>query len=124
MTHPVDTHVGARIKLRRSLIGVTQEKLADALDLSFQQVQKYEKGTNRVSASMLYSIASILGVSVSFFFEGLDQAEPRHDPVMDLVNKFITSHEGGLIVRLWDRVPKPMRAAVLKTVQAAAGENG
>lgn len=123
MTDPVDKHVGARIKLRRSLIGATQEYLAEHLNLTFQQIQKYENGANRVSASKLYRIANILGVPVSFFFEGLDQAEPRHDPATDLANKFIASHEGGLIIRLWDRVPKPMRSAVLKVIQAASGEN-
>lgn len=68
--HPVDVHVGSRLKKRRSLMGVSQEKLADAVGLTFQQVQKYERGANRVSASRLYQFAQILDVPVSFFYEG------------------------------------------------------
>ena len=66
---PVDLHVGARIKLRRCLLGYSQEKLGDALGLTFQQVQKYERGANRVSASRLYDLGRVLDVPVSFFFD-------------------------------------------------------
>src|SRR5579862_5575580 len=69
--NPVDLHVGARIRMRRRLQGVSQEKLADALGLTFQQVQKYERGANRVSASKLYEIASALKSPVAYFFDGL-----------------------------------------------------
>ena len=72
--NPVDVHVGRRVRMRRVLIGLSQEKLGEHLDLTFQQVQKYEKGTNRVSASRLYEIAHILGVPVSFFFDDLVKA--------------------------------------------------
>ncbi|WP_454760921.1 helix-turn-helix domain-containing protein [Caulobacter segnis] len=67
----VDVHVGGRVRMRRKLIGVSQEKLADALGLTFQQVQKYELGSNRISASKLYEIAKILKVPIAFFFVGL-----------------------------------------------------
>ena len=71
---PVDVHVGARIRTRRLLIGTNQETLARALELTFQQVQKYESGANRVSASRLAQIAEILGVPISYFFSDLDAA--------------------------------------------------
>jgi len=67
--NPTDVHVGTRIRLRRNLLGMSQEKLGDALGITFQQIQKYEKGTNRVGASRLQAMASVLGVPVSFFFE-------------------------------------------------------
>ena len=70
-SHPIDIHVGRRIRQRRRLLGMTQEKLANAVSIRFQQIQKYESGANRVSASRLWSLARALDVSVSFFFEGL-----------------------------------------------------
>ncbi|QRE74528.1 helix-turn-helix domain-containing protein [Methylobacterium aquaticum] len=72
---PVDRHVGHRVRVRRLLVGVSQEKLGDALGVTFQQIQKYEKGANRISASRLRQIADMLGVPVSFFYEGA----PRQD---------------------------------------------
>ena len=68
--NPIDRHVGSRVRMRRMLAGVSQEKLGEALGLTFQQVQKYEKGTNRISASRLQQIAKMLDVPVSFFFDG------------------------------------------------------
>ncbi len=70
--NPVDVHVGSRIRLRRMLLGMSQTELGHALDLTFQQVQKYERGDNRVSASMLHKTAQVLDIPVSFFFEDLD----------------------------------------------------
>src|SRR5947199_10012591 len=72
--NPVDVHVGARIRTRRLLLGMNQETLANALGLTFQQVQKYEGGANRVSASRLAQVAEILGVPVMYFFNGLETA--------------------------------------------------
>lgn len=69
--HPVDIHVGSRIRMRRTLLGLSQEKLGDALGLTFQQVQKYERGANRVGSSRLFEISRILDVPVSFFFEDM-----------------------------------------------------
>lgn len=66
----VDRHVGSRVRMRRMLLGMSQEKLGDALGLTFQQVQKYEKGTNRISASRLQHIAGILGVTIDYLYEG------------------------------------------------------
>src|SRR6476646_12124434 len=67
--NPTDIHVGSRIRMRRNMLGMSQEKLGENLGITFQQIQKYEKGTNRVGASRLQAIASILGVPVAFFFE-------------------------------------------------------
>lgn len=67
--NPMDVHVGGRVRLRRTLLGMSQERLGEALGLTFQQVQKYERGTNRVGASRLYHLSQILDVPVSFFFE-------------------------------------------------------
>ncbi len=69
-SNPVDAHVGSRVRLRRMLVGLSQEKLGDQLGLTFQQVQKYEKGVNRIGASRLYQLSQILEVPVQFFFEG------------------------------------------------------
>lgn len=79
MAHIVDTHVGKRIRQRRWLIGMTQQKLADMVGIKFQQIQKYETGANRVSASRLWDIGEAMGVPVSFFFEGLNVARDQ-DP--------------------------------------------
>ncbi len=70
MPNPVDVYVGARVKLRRTLMGMSQERLGEALGLTFQQVQKYERGANRVSASKLHRIAEVLDVPISYFFDG------------------------------------------------------
>lgn len=74
---PIDLHVGARVVCRRLEIGVTQINLAKLIGVSFQQVQKYEKGSNRISGSMLLHMARALGVSVAYFYEGLDQSTPE-----------------------------------------------
>ncbi len=71
MKHPVDAHVGKRVRHRRWMIGMTQQQLADKVGIKFQQIQKYETGMNRVSASRLWDIADALGVTIAFFFEGL-----------------------------------------------------
>ena len=80
MAHVVDVHVGKRIRQRRWLIGMTQQKLAELVGIKFQQIQKYETGANRVSASRLWDISDALGVQVSFFFDGL-KAEQDEAPV-------------------------------------------
>ncbi len=69
--HPVDMHAGARARMRRTLLGMTQTDLGDALGLTFQQVQKYERGTNRISASRLCELSRVLDVSIDYFFEGM-----------------------------------------------------
>lgn len=80
--NPVDVHVGARVRLRRTLLGLSQEKLGEAIGLTFQQVQKYERGANRIGASRLWDLSRVLDVPVSFFFEDMDDSvaslSPRH----------------------------------------------
>ena len=70
-SHPVDVHVGSRVRLRRTMLGMSQEKLGDAVGLTFQQIQKYERGANRIGSSRLYQFSHILGVPVAFFFEDM-----------------------------------------------------
>ena len=77
MAHPVDQHVGKRIRHRRWLVGMTQQQLADQVGIKFQQIQKYETGANRVSASRLWDIAQSLQVDISFFFEGIEGDEAQ-----------------------------------------------
>lgn len=97
--NPIDRHVGSRVRMRRMLAGVSQEKLGDGLGLTFQQVQKYEKGSNRISASRLQQIAQLLDVPVAFFFEGapagtVAQAEQIGISVSDGISGFLATAEG------------------------------
>ncbi len=75
--HPIDLHVGKRLRMRRSLLGISQEKLADAVNLTFQQIQKYERGTNRVSASRLYQFSRALDVPVAYFYQDYNEGKTR-----------------------------------------------
>jgi transcriptional regulator with XRE-family HTH domain len=79
--HPTDVHVGGKMRMRRMALGMTQEKLGDAMGITFQQVQKYEKGANRIGASRLFEIAQILEVPVAYFFEGLDRCHAITPPL-------------------------------------------
>ena len=102
--NPIDIHVGSRVRLRRMMINMSQEKLGESLDLTFQQIQKYEKGANRIGASRLYTIAKILDVPVSFFFEDMpDSADPKVSANAGALNEpdqtpfvmdFVSSAEG------------------------------
>ncbi|MGE3247741.1 MAG: helix-turn-helix domain-containing protein [Beijerinckiaceae bacterium] len=98
--NPVDKHVGSRVRMRRVLLGMSQEKLGEALGLTFQQVQKYEKGTNRIGASRLQEISKTLQVPPSFFFDGLPSGEiPRDAGFADegtarFVTDFVATAEG------------------------------
>lgn len=78
--HPIDVHVGSRVRLRRTLLGMSQEKLGDAIGLTFQQVQKYERGANRIGASRLYDLSRVLDVPVSFFFDDAPVGEAEAMP--------------------------------------------
>lgn len=73
MAHPIDLHVGSRVRQRRRLLGMTQQKLADSVSIRFQQIQKYESGANRISASRLWTLAKALDVPISYFFDGVDE---------------------------------------------------
>src|SRR6195256_2483620 len=102
--NPIDKHVGSRVRMRRMMLGMSQTTLANGLGLTFQQVQKYEKGTNRMGASRLQHIANILQVPVSFFFEGM----PDHvsvAPAADYVSAFMVSVDGLALARAFRRIP-------------------
>jgi len=104
MKHPVDTHVGKRIRHRRWMMGMTQQQLADAVGIKFQQIQKYETGMNRVSASRLWGIAAALGVPISFFFEGLaEEAEAGH------AASVVADREAMELVRAYTAIPEAQR---------------
>jgi transcriptional regulator with XRE-family HTH domain len=96
--NPVDRHVGSRVRMRRMLVGMSQEKLGDALGITFQQIQKYEKGTNRIGASRLHQIARVLSVPVEFFYEGAPQIGGPEGfaeaPASGYVADFLTTSEG------------------------------
>ena len=79
--NPVDVHVGTRLRLRRTMLGMSQEQLGEALGLTFQQVQKYERGANRVGASRLFDLSRVLDVRVGYFFEGLSASDQASSPV-------------------------------------------
>ena len=119
----VDVHVGGRVRVRRRLIHMTQETLADLIDVTFQQVQKYERGSNRISASKLFAIAEALEVPISYFFEGLDetgQASPAEGSEHN-IQSFLRTSEGLELARLFPRIDRgPLRRRILELVRAAA----
>ncbi len=80
--NPIDVHVGARLRARRTLLGLSQTALGDAIGISFQQQQKYESGSNRISASRLYDLSQLLGVDTAHFFDGMDQATQNESPAL------------------------------------------
>jgi transcriptional regulator with XRE-family HTH domain len=96
---PVDRHIGSRVRTRRIVLGMSQEKLAEALGLTFQQVQKYEKGANRIGASRLLHIASILDVNIEFFFEGLPGLRCGGSAGDNVMAEFMTIPESDRLVR-------------------------
>ncbi|ATG36208.1 MULTISPECIES: helix-turn-helix domain-containing protein [Phaeobacter] len=109
MAHPVDVHVGKRIRHRRWLIGMTQQQLAELVGIKFQQIQKYETGANRVSASRLWDISDALSVPVSFFFEGLqDDAAPASDKAQ-VPDDLMGDKEALDLVRSYYAIPENQR---------------
>ena len=109
MTHLVDVHVGKRIRHRRWMKGTTQQQLAEAVGIKFQQIQKYETGMNRVSASRLWDIANVLNVHVSFFFEGLDESERAPGKATDLPGDILTDKEALELLRSYYAIPENQR---------------
>ncbi len=99
--NPIDRHVGARVRMRRLMLDMTQTQLGNKLDLTFQQVQKYEKGTNRIGASRLQHIAEVLQVPVSFFFEGAVGEMKSSEPRSLFVSEFLASSEGIALVKAY-----------------------
>lgn len=127
--HPVDVHVGHRIRLRRKLAGASQTQVASALGLTFQQLQKYERGTNRISASKLHALALHLKVSIGWFFEGLETPDaPAADGVIDRpqarAHAFLASREGVELAQTFPRVRSSQRSRILALVRSLATPPG
>ncbi len=128
---PIDVHVGGRVRLRRMLIGMSQEKLGEALSLTFQQVQKYEKGANRIGAGRLFRIAQLLGVSVQFFFDDAPGAQAgsrmgfsESDPTPMLMD-FVNTPEGIHLNRAFAGVRDPaVRKRIVDLIKALADQGG
>lgn len=129
--NPIDKHVGSRVRMRRMMLGMSQEKLGDALALTFQQVQKYEKGTNRIGASRLQQISQILQVPVAFFFEGAPQLSEgvvtealQTAPSPSYVSDFLATSDGLSLTKAFMRIPDPkLRRRIVDLVQQIAGED-
>lgn len=131
--NPIDKHVGSRVRMRRMMLAMSQEKLGDALGLTFQQVQKYEKGTNRIGASRLQQISHILKVPVAFFFEGAPSssvAEPLDDlaeaPSPAYVSDFLATSDGLALTKAFMRIgdSKLRRRIVDLVEQIATNDKG
>lgn len=110
MKHSVDVHVGKRIRHRRWMIGMTQQQLAEKVGIKFQQIQKYETGMNRVSASRLWDIAQAVDVPVSFFFEGLDEGQNRDAVEGDI----LADKEALQLVRAYYAMPEAQRRQIFE----------
>jgi transcriptional regulator with XRE-family HTH domain len=109
MAHAVDVHVGKRIRHRRWMNGTTQQQLADAVGIKFQQIQKYETGMNRVSASRLWDIAHALDVPVTFFFEGFDQDQPAAESGCAMPTDILADKEALELLRSYYAIPENQR---------------
>ena len=130
--NPVDTHVGSRVRLRRMLLGMSQERLGDSMGLTFQQVQKYEKGVNRIGASRLFQISKILDVPVQFFFEeapyagdassSRGMAEPESE---GFILEFLNSREGLELNRAFVKIgDAKVRKGLVDLVRALGSSGG
>ena len=125
----VDKHVGNRVRMRRLMLGMSQTKLGDGLGITFQQVQKYESGKNRIGASRLQQIATMLGVPVEFFFEGAPHASGHGVVASDVapgyVADFLSTSEGVQLTRAFVRITDPkVRRRLISLVKAMAGDEG
>ena len=126
--NPVDVHVGSRVRLRRMLLGMSQEKLGEHLGLTFQQVQKYEKGINRIGASRLFDLSQVLGVPVQFFYEelavaGAGAAGFGERPAESYAVEFLGSREGLELNKAFARITDAkVRRSIVDLVRAFAGE--
>jgi len=125
--NPVDRHVGGRVRMRRMLLGMSQDKLGESLGLTFQQVQKYEKGANRIGASRLYDIGQVLDVPISYFYEGIEPDAGRRGlaedgeayAAHDETARFMASAEGVELCRAFATIEDPaVRRRVIDLVKA------
>lgn len=128
-SNAVDAHVGERVRMRRKLLGVSQDQLADSLGLTFQQVQKYERGANRISASKLFHIAEILNVDVSYFFDGLPdpidggEVDGAVAHVHEVMQAFLQTSEGVELAEIFPRISNgKVRRQILDLVRTMAAE--
>jgi transcriptional regulator with XRE-family HTH domain len=128
--NPIDKHVGSRVRMRRMMLSMSQEKLGGALGLTFQQVQKYEKGTNRIGASRLQQISHILQVPVAFFFEGAPTVSPHGDgmgesPSPSYVSDFLATSDGLALTKAFMEIKEPkLRRRIVDLVEEIAGREG
>jgi transcriptional regulator with XRE-family HTH domain len=129
--NPIDKHVGSRVRMRRMMLGMSQEKLGDALGLTFQQVQKYEKGTNRIGASRLQQISQILQVPVAFFFEGAPDVPNANwteggmseAPSPTYVSDFLATSDGLALTKAFMKIEDAkLRRRIVDLVEQIAGE--
>jgi transcriptional regulator with XRE-family HTH domain len=120
--NPIDKHVGTRVRMLRLIRHVSQTQLGDALGITFQQVQKYEKGTNRISASRLQQMSDILKVPVPFFFEGAPGADARSGvDVTDEITAFLATTDGLTLAQAFTRIRKPkLRRCIVDMVEDLA----
>ena len=126
--HPIDVHVGSRVRLRRTMIGMSQEKLGEALGITFQQIQKYEKGANRIGASRLQQISSVLNTPISFFFEdapggGAGAEGFAETSSTSYVVDFLSSSEGLQLNRAFVKIEDPkVRRKIVELVKTLAND--
>jgi transcriptional regulator with XRE-family HTH domain len=130
--NPIDVHVGGRVRFRRMLLGMSQEKLGDKLGLTFQQIQKYEKGINRIGASRLFDLAQVLGVSVQFFYEEAPSVEPQalvpegfaEKPAEGSIVEFLRSRDGLELNKAFVRISDAKaRRAIVDLVRSLANDD-
>jgi transcriptional regulator with XRE-family HTH domain len=127
--NPIDQHVGRRVRMRRKVLAISQQKLGAALGLTFQQVQKYERGATRISASRLQQISHILQVPVEFFFEGAPNASEPHGDGSTLsmaqIDDFISNSDGLRLIGAFMRIDNAaVRRRIVMLVQEIAGDDG
>jgi len=123
----IDRHVGSRVRLRRQLLNMSQERLGEELGVTFQQVQKYERGANRIGAGRLWLLSRILDVPVSFFYDGAAEAEGRggfsEGDQTPIVDDFIQSSDGVALAQAFSRIRDPkVRRRILELVRTLAAE--
>jgi transcriptional regulator with XRE-family HTH domain len=118
----IEQRIGSRIRLRRNEIGMNQTELGEKLGVTFQQIQKYEKGTNRAGGARLVQLAVALGVGVDYFYRGIDPGNDKDVPALSAAEKFVMSAEGARIAMVFDGLNKGLRWAIVGLVEAAAAK--